>query len=153
MTIRSADEIYRDYEAEVMATFPRLEVWWNSLSHRTLEGTERKDRWPMGPVSHPRFIEIFRRYFVEILERNQRIEDGLEEESATEPLPDESLWGRENPLEESSPDLIRPQSLLIDQLAARHPELTPRIKYFVFIPIGSDDEPEPRQEGASNGSA
>jgi hypothetical protein len=154
MKIRSADEIYRDYEGEVLAILPSLEVWWNSLAGKTIGDTNREDRWPMGPISHPRFIAIFRRYFIEILNRNQLIEDGLVDTADTSPTkPEEDLWGIEDSFDDYMPDLIRPQMLLIEQLAARRPELIKRIKYFVYIPIGGDDEPEPSEVGGRDGSS
>lgn len=138
MEIRTPDEIYESYEREVLALRPELEAWWERIAGTVVDGLERDDRWPSGPFSHPRFIALFRRYFLEILHRNDAIE-AADSESEDEDADDESRWGEDDPEEPEGPEPIRPQSLLIEELAARRPELIPRLEFFLFMPIASDD--------------
>lgn len=137
MEMRTAEDIYRDYEREVLALWPELEAWWERLAGTVVNGLPRDDRWPAGPFSHPRFIAVFRRYFLEILRRNERIEAMEDQDDREED--EEELWGRDAPTDRNGPETIRPQSLLIEELAARRGELAGRIEFFLFMPIGSDD--------------
>lgn len=137
MEPRTAEDIYWDYEREVLALWPELEAWWERLAGTVVNGLPREDRWPAGPFSHPRFIAIFRRHFLEILRHNERIESMEEADDRAED--EEDLWGRDASTKREGPDTIRPQSLLIEELAARRPELAGRIEFFLFMPIGSDD--------------
>jgi hypothetical protein len=125
------DRVFNEYEQEVLALIPILEEWWSEIAEVRRGKTDRDHRWPLGFSGHPRFIAIFRKYALRILELNEQLDT---EEGASV----EELWhrGEEDQEEDRS---IRPRSMLIDDFLDRHPEYREQFRMFTFIPLGTLD--------------
>lgn len=134
-------EILDRYLAEMRAIRPAVLAWWNTHAERAVEelemSTARNDferRWPAGPTAHPRVLEVFRRYFLEIDNLNLEIETENKEKLSTS----EHDWGSE--ADEEDPFQL-PIDLLVDDLRTTAPDVYQLVKGMVFVPIGlSPDE-------------
>ncbi len=131
------EDISRRYEAELRTIIPVLYEWWESVAARELADTTRQQRWPMGPCSHPRFIEIFRRYYLEILDANDRNEGAVPLEP--EPEPDEEMWGKDTEARDGDLGPVNPSELLLSEMILKDSELKRFLGMFVFIPVGNDE--------------
>jgi hypothetical protein len=129
------------YLAEMRAIRPSIIAWWDAHAVRPVEELEFSSaqndferRWPAGPTAHPRVIEIFRRYFLEIDHLNLEIE-AQDDEGRTAV---ESDWGLG--ADEDDPFQL-PIDLLVDDLQSTAPDVYQLVKGMVFVPIGlSPDE-------------
>jgi hypothetical protein len=124
------DRVFNEYEQEVLALIPILEEWWSEIAEVRRGKTDRDDRWPLGFSGHPRFIAIFRRYALRILELNEQL--GAEDGASAE-----ELWHRGE--EDQEDRSVRPRSMLIDDFLERHPEHREQFRMFTFIPLGALD--------------
>jgi hypothetical protein len=130
--------------AELRDALPLIEAWWEELAAE-LAGRDprlRNIHWPAGPVSHPRFIAIYRKYFFEILQLNQR---AMEAENGNDRVGEE-VWGteaEEADLSDEGLDPIPPDELLLERLPRHAPDLGEYFRFFAFRPIGEDDDLNP----------
>lgn len=132
------DDISRRYEAELRAVIPVLRRWWDGIAGRDIGGTTREERWPMGPCSHPRYVEIFRRYFLEIVAENERSDAAPP--AAPAPDPDaEEMWGRDAEPDGANRGPVNPSEILLTEMILKDQELKRFLGLFVFIPVGSDE--------------
>lgn len=140
--MRSFDEIQAAYVNEMRALQPELIEWW-----RTLAGVSDPNdpappdvtlRWPTGFSGHPRAIEVFRRYFLEIEERNDRVFRAVGESRGDVP---DIAWGVDQGT--PRPQMRRAAELLIDEIDFVAPEIAKFVAGFVFIPVGLNQYDEP----------
>ena len=94
----------------------------------------------MGAASHPRIVEVYRRYFLEIGRVN---EEFLSQEIVDSGFNDPALWDV-GPEDEDEIDdgnaVTQPAALLLEGLGRRDMELRNFMLHFVFLPIGMDSE-------------
>ena len=110
-------DIYERYEAEVLALVPELREWWDKLEDSKSEGT-KAERWPFNYCAHPRFIAVYRRYFIEVAKRTIELES-----------------------KESDADLLfKPNALLRDHFLIKNTKLMKNFGHFLYVPIGADDQ-------------
>lgn len=76
----SIEEIQASYIDEVRAIAPQLEAW---LEQRIAEEDEDTVllRWATGLGGHPRFIEIYRRYYLKIEALNEAAREQLHDQA------------------------------------------------------------------------
>ena len=128
------DRIFAEYEQEVLALIPFLEEWWSEIADIRRGKTVRDNRWPLGFSGHPRFIAVFRKYALIVLELN----DQPDSEFPDADLTVRELWekGETEPEEDRGK---RPRSILIDDFIERHPEYGEQFRRFTYIPLGIVD--------------
>ncbi|MBP7000317.1 hypothetical protein [Amaricoccus sp.] len=132
MTNDAYDEIAKRYEAELRGVIPSLLAWWERIAENNQGGTSRELRWPMGPCSHPRFIEIFRRYYLEIQAENEKNES---DEEAVEAAPiTDDMWGAES-AEDEEGAYVNPNGVLLAEMISKDSKLKDFLGFFVFIPV------------------
>ena len=148
-------ELFDSYVVELRQAKAVAEAWWQALLLGEMQGgadahaaREAVDwRWPLGPVSHPFVIAVFRKYALECQRLNDAAEEAEEDEDDEEDLDDssESDWGRDDTDEEDEEaDLdaleapVEPRELLIEMLANRIEDLAEFMADFVFTPLGLD---------------
>lgn len=141
--MRTHEEIYNAYEKEVLNIMPELEAWWKTVLKIRRGDTDGNERWIFGLCGHPRFIEIFRRYFIEILQVNRQ----FEEPDDGDEIDLEELWHMPTGEEGDEAGPIPPRDLLIDDLIRNNPELDEHFRLFMFIPIGIQDSIDVYGEG------
>ena len=140
------DEILTRYVNDLAAARGQALVWWNELVAREVPAGRPKMeaerlcrmRWPMGAASHPRIIEVYRRYFLEVGEVN---EEFLSHEIVGHGFNDPALWVVGPEIEDEGGDsnaVIQPAKLLLEGLGKRDMELRNFMLHFVFLPIGMD---------------
>ena len=133
---KSYDDIQHRYISEMRAFLPSITSWWNSLV-----AAESYDAvsvvWPTGISGHPRFLDVFRKYYFEVENLNRK----NEHEFVSEPdKPLEEKWGVDDLGE--SPRYVGHIDLLIDDIPSKAPDLTDVVNGFVFVPIGLDQDEE-----------
>lgn len=127
----SYDDIMRRYVIDLGAAREEVLVWWEGLRSVGLPGgggahdreaAEKavRARWPLGPVSHPRVIAVYRKYFLE-----------------TEAYNDAKRAGDAAHADEG---FVEPGGLLLDSLEAHDHELSSFMQGFVFTSIGTDPD-------------
>jgi hypothetical protein len=139
------DEVLDRYATELAAARADALMWWAGLVVREIGAGHDKAqaqhrcrmRWPMGPSSHPRVIEVYRRHFLEIGSINENF---LEREDPERGLNDAGLWLEQAGADEEEGLVSQPATLLFESLGFRDPELQNFMRYFVFVPIGLDRE-------------
>jgi hypothetical protein len=145
--------LFDDYVADMRGAQAIALAWWEAL--RVQEAGLRASpqaveqaleaRWPLGPVSHPVVIEVFRRRALECQALNDRAED--EADAADDELDaEEDDWGDEDEEDDAPEDLasldapVEPQQLLIEMLTGRADDLAEFLADFVFTPLGLDKD-------------
>ncbi|MDX8455591.1 hypothetical protein RFM98_22925 [Mesorhizobium sp. VK9D] len=142
------DEILTRYVSDLGVAQGQSLKWWSELIAREMQAGRPKVeaermcrmRWPMGAASHPRIIEVYRRYFLKIGEIN---EEFLSQQIVDSGFNDPELWyiGPEDEDDEGDSNaLIQPAVLLLEGLGRRDMELRDFMLHFVFLPIGMDSE-------------
>jgi hypothetical protein len=143
----SYKELQREYINALRALAPSILQWWNERcpypSTDPVPWEARNDfhrRWPAGPVAHPRVLAVFRKYFFQVEELNERtaaLEDARSKSTGDE---DKEVWGKDvGPPTRSQ---VRPIDLLVNDLAYVAPDLFQFMQGLVFVPIGMDPDGE-----------
>jgi hypothetical protein len=96
--------------------------------------TDFHRRWPAGPVAHPRIIAVFRQYFFEVEELNERTAAAED----ARPGEDVEIWGKD--VDSAVRSQVRPIDLLVNDLANVAPDLFEIMQGLVFVPIGMDPD-------------
>lgn len=130
------DVILRDYVRDLREAKQRAESWWTCLiedetsrsSDRDAAVTAVETRWPVGPVSHPSVIAVYRNYHLWVHAMNEKLERDDEEA--------DDSWGEEEDEEESA--TIEPHILLLENLGVVDKELGAFMEKFVAPCIGID---------------
>ena len=134
MTVRIED-IQARYIRDLRALRPGLEAWWEKvISARGEEGAWK--RWPTGISGHPRVLAVFRQYFLEIEELNDK-------KTGPPPGPDpkgEEMWGHDDESEDIEFEVH--VEWLIFNVADEAPDLEDLVNGICFVPIGEDLEGE-----------
>lgn len=131
-------DIISNWVGDLRKTIPSLDAWWNTLEKQLNVGTENVARyhWPAGPVSHPRVIALYRKYFFRVrdlnIERHERMMSDEEPE-----------WGQEDDDDDVNRGPIPENVVLIDMMRDYAPEIAEYFRYFVFLPIGEDPDMNP----------
>lgn len=143
MSLSSAyEEILADYIAELGVARDEAMAWWARLiARKEAEGRSRPEaehscrmRWPAGPASYPRVIEVYRRHHLAVREVNQ---DYLDRNETDDGFNDPDLWDE---TDEEANLLLEPQALLFEELGRRDADLYSLMRFLVFIPMGFDRE-------------
>ncbi|MHC4328443.1 MAG: hypothetical protein ACYSWW_10020 [Planctomycetota bacterium] len=89
------DKLFSQYAKEMQQAKLASEIWWEKLiaSDTKKEGSREeaialvKQRWPLGPASHPYVVAILRKYWLACEKLNQEIlesgDDSGDEESVS----------------------------------------------------------------------
>jgi hypothetical protein len=156
MPMSDYKELFDAYVVEMRQTRAVALAWWQALllvetqsgadASAAQEAVDR--RWPLGPVSHPFVIAVFRKYALECQRLNDLAEEEGEDDDGDEDDLDESDeadWGSEDADEEDEQaDLetleapVEPRELLIEMLPNRVEDLAEFMADFVFTPLGLD---------------
>jgi len=134
-------KIVEDWTKELRAEIPEVQEWWDDLKKNlNVSGRNVANlHWPAGPVSHPRIIAIYRKYFFKVralnLERDSDAEDAHHGS--------EELWGDDREAEPERSGPIPENTILLEMLADYATDLSEFFRYFVFIPIGEDKSLDP----------
>jgi hypothetical protein len=142
--VDGVDELQDAYIAELRALLPELFTWWKRIA-----GVDRMDdpvpeevalRWPTGISGHPRVLEVFQRYFLELDDLNEAALEQARElhEARKREEPDEEAWGVDDlPI----PTGVRkPVDVLINEIEAKAPDLAKLVFGIIMIPVGLDPE-------------
>jgi len=120
-------DIMDRYLAELAEARDEVWVWWERLLQDAsptgdLAEAEKavRARWPLGPVSHPRIVAVFRQYFLE-----------------TEAYNESKLASAGGADDEG---VIQPTGLLLDSLETYDDELSAFMQGYVFTSIGTDPD-------------
>ena len=145
------EALVAEYVDELKLARGEAEAWWSALQSAvggegaSAERERRKLslRWPCGPVSHPRVLGVFRKYFLRCDAMNEELRNASAELAAArerEPIT-ESDWGR--PDEElDEPRLLEPRFVLIERVGTLDADLGDFINGLVFVPVGMDAQGE-----------
>jgi hypothetical protein len=139
------DEIYSAYVKDLTAARAEVMKWWDALMAAASPAGDSDEaqkavrpRWPAGPVSHPRIIDVYRRYHLMIEGINEK------KRAAWAARRDDSGsgWGKseEEDEDEDQNRIFTPYVVLRERLEDHDPELAAFMEYFVFVPIGLDPE-------------
>lgn len=148
-------ELFDDYVVEMRQARAVAQAWWQALllgetqagadEEAAKEAVDR--RWPLGPVSHPFVIAVFRKYALECQRLNDEAEEAEDDEDDEDDPDDadEADWGSDDADEEDEQaDLealeapVEPRELLIEMLPNRVEDLAEFMADFVFTPLGLD---------------
>lgn len=142
------DALFKSYVKDLESVKSEVLSWWEDLySTEIRSGRSRPEaeealnfRWPMGAPTHPKVIEVYRRYYLACESLNEK----LENLNLDEPKDKEDLWGSEAEDEEDVTDSeaypVEPFELLKEWLLdEEYDELHLFISHLIFEPIGSDD--------------
>ncbi len=147
------EQLFEAYTAEMREAQAGAKAWWQTLlareeiQGRTPEAASEavEKRWPMGAVSHPGVIAVFRKWALECQAMNDEAE-ATEDDDENEEF-DESDWGSED--DEDANELqdlatleapVEPRELLIEMLPGRADDLAEFLADFVFTPLGLDKD-------------
>jgi hypothetical protein len=143
-------DLFDRYVKELKRARDQALDWWDSLLANEKAKTDSPElaermvrfRWPCGPVSHPRVIAVFRKYFLLCEELNEKLLEEQEKRGAQEAIViPELAWGVED--EETEELLIEvPRFILIERVKIFDQPLGEFINDLVFVPIGADDRGE-----------
>lgn len=141
--MRPIEEIQRAYIEEMLGIQPELIKWWMKVARlqkiNDAPPPEVANRWPTAFSGHPRVIEIFRRYFLEIEERNRQM---LEKAGKpTPPRDSEDMWGKWDMGDEV--DYHAPADILIFEAGELEPNIAKMVAGIVFVPVGLNQYEEP----------
>lgn len=136
----SYDDLLDRYVADLKQGRDEVLGWWENLLRAAAPQGDAaaaeasvRARWPLGPVSHPRIVAIYRHYHLECEALNERLQAGT-------PPPSDAAdagWGQDEPAMEG---IIEPAGLLLDSLESRDPELDKFMRRYVFPSIGRDPD-------------
>ena len=103
----------------------------------------------MGPASHPRVIEVYRRYYMLCLTLNEEIEAVEDQDDDAELDPDNpDFWGSDDDDDDDDEDdeddeeeyEIETFEFLMDWLVEDYDELHLFMSHLIFQPIGKENE-------------
>lgn len=121
-------DIMSRYVADLAAAHDEVTTWWARLLQDASPAGDAaaaekavRARWPLGPVSHPRIVAVYRQYFLETEAYNE-----AKREDPSVGADDDGNYG--------------PGSLLLDTLDAHDAELATFMQGFVFTSIGTDPD-------------
>jgi hypothetical protein len=129
--------LFREYAEELRQSKEFAERWWRALQERESARpgpVPLADLWPMGPVSHPRVIATYRKYYFRCVELNAHVRQGVGEPlGAGAPVEDD--WGSDD--DERIADTVEPRTFVLDLLAGGETnDLYEFMLALVFVPIG-----------------
>ncbi len=130
-------DIYTRYEAEVKALVPELRAWWEGLTDRSWAEGTLAERWPFSFCAHPRFVEVYRRYFMEVSIRTLDLEDA---EGDADLSVTEDMWGQPKEEKETPEIVYQPHAILRDHFLVNNKDLIPNFGRFLYVPVGVDDQ-------------
>ncbi|CAG1017815.1 hypothetical protein BURC_02510 [Burkholderiaceae bacterium] len=151
-------QLFDAYLTEMREAQATANAWWEALLIREAQlgrdaaaAQEALDqRWPMGPVSHPAVIAVFRKWALECQALNDAAEDDDDDDDDEVDDDDESDWGSEDDDDEDDDDApsdlatldapVEPRELLIEMLPGRADDLVEFLADFVFTPLGLDKD-------------
>jgi len=125
-----AREIQRDYVAELTAIKPEIDRWWEEVVKRHGQSAVHAI-WPTGRTGHPRFLAIFRKYFLQIEEENDRRLLSMRDTDYEDKPP---KWGVDDT--EPVQDLIFHFDLLIYDIMTKQPDLKDLVDGLGLNPMG-----------------
>lgn len=137
------DQPYKDlisrWVDELNVEMPRVMLWWNRLQKqsRGSDSDSLRFRWPSGPVSHPRIIALYRKYYFEV----QAVNDELEEVESDKDR--ELHWSIDEDKSDDSAAPVPANTILLEMMKDYAPELFEYFRLFVYIPIGENQDLEP----------
>lgn len=138
--------LFQEYVDDLRQAHDEALTWWNALlasaaSDGDMAAAEQhiRPRWPAGPVSHPRVIAVYRKYWLEADRINEEVLHRWEQRAEAR-NGSEGEWGVQEEQEEEG--VVKPSALLTENLIAHHPELYEFIVDMVFQPIGVNYEGE-----------
>lgn len=139
----SFDEIQEKYIVEMRSLAPAILGWWNErCPYPATDPVQREAmtdfhrRWPAGPAAHPRIIAVFRKYFFEVEELNEKSASKEHKRKGKRV----EVWGRD--VEPPALTRARPIDLLVNDLENVAPDLFAIMQGLVFVPIGMDPNGE-----------
>ncbi|WP_095080759.1 hypothetical protein [Mesorhizobium sophorae] len=131
------DDLQAEYVADLRKVLPPVMAWWKEHAGRGPEKMQDakslnsfEQRWPMGPVAHPRVLEVVRIYYLRILELNRENETNKQPDAA----PEEGDWGSDD--DSDDVDFALPVDLLVNDLKTAAPDLFEIMTFLVFVPVG-----------------
>ena len=139
----SFEEIQEKYIVEMRSLAPAILGWWNERCPYPATDpvpreamTDFHRRWPAGPAAHPRIIAVFRKYFFEVEELNEKSASKEQKRKGKRV----EVWGRDV----APPALMRarPIDLLVNDLETVAPDLFEIMQGLVFVPTGMDPNGE-----------
>lgn len=143
------DKLFREYVEELKEARDEALAWWDSLlaleagpsGDRKKAESAVRPRWPCGPVSHPRVIGVYRKYFLLCEELNNEIRDRWEsQEDMTQPGGgSDETWGVDDKEEEG---VVEPRFILMEKVTKEDAELGRFINTLLFSPIGTNEKGE-----------
>lgn len=126
-------EVQKKYIAEMRNLQSVLLPWWMDIAGinepNEMPPLKVSLRWPTAFSGHPRAIEVFRRYFIEIEDLNNERENTSEKY-----INSTFIWGEE--LENTDFDVIKPADLLIFDIEYLAPDIYKFVSGIVFVPVG-----------------
>ena len=140
MMIQEFEQLFDAYIAELRESKDLAELWWSSLNEQELrqpgssETLSVRDRWPLGPASHPFVIATYRKYYFLCKALNETLAEHPREVIRKDPSEDD--WGQRN--DEPPPARqIEPKVFVLDLLAGgRSDDLYQFMLSLVYVPIG-----------------
>lgn len=139
-------EIQDRYIAELRQMAPSILIWWEAsqktdraATANSASGLTFEQRWPSGLAAHPRIIDVFRKYFLEVSDLNDELEDERYE-ARERRVEGEAAWGIDD-ADDAIP-FEKPIDLLVNDLEANAPDLFEIMQGMVFVPIGMDPSEE-----------
>jgi hypothetical protein len=129
------DSLMQDYRDAIRAARDEALKWWEALLKAEDPDPDTaykavRSRWPAGPTSYPRVIDVYRHFHLECEDLNERLENQMSAGQAQG-----SGWGDDS---EDKTRILPPARLLIDSLEPVDPELGEFMEKLVFSPVGSD---------------
>lgn len=133
------DQLFEEYVDELRVARDDALAWWEALVARNapdgdLVAAEQRvrPRWPAGPVSHPRVIAVYRKFWLRAARINQEVLARWDQRTEANGSR-RGGWGEQ---EEPEGGVVKPGALLTENLIAREHELYGFIADLVFQPIG-----------------
>jgi hypothetical protein len=149
-------ELFDQYVDELSKAKKAAESWWRRLvAAQAATGVPKaqaeeriRERWPMGPTSHPRVLAIYRKYFIACEQLNAIVADEFQRKLLDEDAHDVDGWGVEEARKEDdgsdgdwgAESVMDPPMFLIDSLAGRRDDLGDFMMFLVFAPIGEEND-------------
>ena len=143
------DKLFSSYVDEIRVPHQESLRWWEGLLAESaakagsMQGAEAlvRARWPAGPVSHPRVIGVFRKYYLLCDSMNEALRDKWEasHNQKKREVDGDLAWGQDDE-KKGEEGTQEPYFLLVERLELEDKELGKFIGGLLFIPIGIDDE-------------
>ena len=146
--------LFQKYVNELTPVKDATLVWWQRLidaelgrGATPLKAEDRvRERWPMGPTSHPLVLATYRKFYLACEQLNEVIFAEYSQKVKKGTTSEDGGWGIEEPdtvgqqQDEWGPERpIDPPTFLVDMLFGRHDDLGEFLGFMVFSPIGEID--------------